>query len=100
MWPQVVSRDRQLRSARVRDFGLASLSALMRSVAEELKYFNAMEWFACRCGPLSVDLWLVWSAINVCFNVDARPCAANGSHISMPAARPVGLTLIGGRART
>ena len=99
MWLKVVSRNRQLRSARVLRFGLASLSPLMGSVAEELKDSNVMEWSTCRCGPLSVDLWLVWSALNVCFNVDARPCAANVSHIGMPAARPLGLTLIGDRAR-
>ena len=51
-----MSRSRQVRSARVLGSGLASLRPLMSSVAEKLKDSNAVEWFACRCGPLSVDL--------------------------------------------
>ena len=73
-----MSRDRQVRSARVLCFGLASLGRLVGSVAEKLKDSNIMEWSTRRCGPLGPSLWLVWSALNLCFNVDARPSPANG----------------------
>ena len=64
MWPDIVSRDRQLRSVRVLGFGLASMAALVSSVAEELTNSNIMEWSTCRRGPLGVDLWLVRSTLN------------------------------------
>ena len=66
-----MSRDPQVRSARVLRFGLSSVVALVGSVAEELEDSNTIEWSTCRRGPLSVDLWLVRSALNACFNVDA-----------------------------
>ena len=69
MWPEIVSRDRQLRSVRVLGFGLANMAALVSSVAEELTNSNVMEWSTCRRGPLGVDLWLVRSTLNACFNV-------------------------------
>ena len=38
MWPEIVSRDRKLRSVRVLRFWLASMTPLVGSVAEKLKY--------------------------------------------------------------
>ena len=70
-WPDIVSRDRQLRSARVLRFWLASLAPLMSSVAEEFKDSDVMEWFTRRCGPLSIDLRLVRSALNMWSNIVA-----------------------------
>ena len=71
MWPEIVSRDRQLRSGRVLRFRLASTTPLVGSVGEELKDSKVMKRSACRCGPLGIDLWLVQSTLNACFNVDA-----------------------------
>ena len=95
-----MSRDPQVRSGLVLSFGPASLGALMGSVAEELRDSKFMEWFTRRRGPRSVDLWLVWSALNVQSNGETRPCLAHGSRIYIPATRPVDLTLIGERVRT
>ena len=67
MWPDIVSRDWQLRSVRARCFGLASMATLIGSVAEELSNSNVMERSTCGCGLLGVDLWLVSSALNECF---------------------------------
>ena len=50
-----MSRDRQVRSARVLCFGLASMAPLVGSVAEKLKDSNIMEWSTRRCGPLGVE---------------------------------------------
>ena len=47
------------------------MDPLVGSVAEKLKDSKVMEWSTRRCGPLGVDLWLVWSTLNACFNVDA-----------------------------
>ena len=47
------------------------MAPLVGSVAKELKYSNVNEWFTCRRGPRSVDLWLVCSALNACFSVNA-----------------------------
>ena len=99
MWPEIVSRDRQLRSVRVLHFGLASMALLTGSVAEELKDSKAMERSTCRCGPLGVDLWFVGSAFNECFSVETWASAACDGRIYMPSARPVGFKLIGERAR-
>ena len=100
MWPEIVSRDRQLRSVRVLRFGLASMATLVGSVAEELKDSKVMERSTCRCGPLGVDSRLVWRTIKMWSNVDERPCPANGSRFYTPSGRPVGLKLIGGREHT
>ena len=94
-----MSRGPQLRSARVFRFGLSSLAALVGSVAEELEDCNIFEWSTCRCGPLGVDLWLVRSALNACFNVDAWASPAHSSRIYMPATHSVGFMLIGERER-
>ena len=94
-----MSRGPQVRSARVLRFGLSSVVELVGSVAEELEDCNIVEWSTCRRGPRSVDLWLVWSAFNVQSNGETGRCPANGSRIYTPAARPVGLTLIGERVR-
>jgi len=94
----IVSRDRQLRSGRVLCFRLASLGLLMSAVAEELKDSELMELSTCRRGPLGIDLRLVWSALNACFNVVAWASPAYGGCLYVPAARPVGFKLIGDRA--
>ena len=93
-----MSRGLQVRSARVLRFGLSSVVALVGSVAEELEDSNTIEWSTCRRGPLGVDLWLVRSALNACFNVDTCTSPAHSGRICTPAARPVGLKLIGERA--
>ena len=54
-WTEIVSCDRQVRSARVLCFGLASMAPLVGSMAEELKYSIVMESSMCRCGPLGVN---------------------------------------------
>ena len=69
MWLEIVSRDWQLRLGRVLCFRLASLGPLMSLVAEELKDSELTELSTCRHGPLGVDLWLVRSTLNACFNV-------------------------------
>ena len=97
-WPDIVSRDRQLRSERVLRFWLASLAPATGSVAEEVKYSFVMERSTCRCGPFGVDLQLVWSALNACLNVDAWASPAYVGCLYMPAGRPVGLKSIGDRA--
>ena len=70
MWPEIVSRDWQLRSVRVLGFWLASMAPLMSSVAEKLRDFVLMKRSTCRCGPLGVDLWLVGRTFNEWFNVE------------------------------
>ena len=99
MWPEIVSRDPQLRTERVLCIWLASLGPLVGSVVEELKDSNLVERFTCRRGPRSVDLWLVWSALNACFNVDTCASPAHSARIYVPATRSVGLNLIGDRER-
>ena len=81
-----MSRDRQVRSARVLCFGLASMGPLVGSVAEKLKDSEVIEWSTRRCGPLGPGLRLVWSALNACFNVDAWASPATGGRIYVPAA--------------
>ena len=76
MWPEIVSRDRQLRSVRVLGFRLASMAALVSSVAEELTNSNVMEWSTCRRGPLGVDFVHVARTFNEWFNVELWPCPA------------------------
>ena len=94
-----MSRDWQLRSGRVLCFGLASFGPPMGSVAEKLKDSKLMEWFAHRRGPRGVDLRLVWSALNVCFNVEMWASPAHGGRTFVPAECPVDLKSAGGRAR-
>ena len=50
-----MSCDRQVRSARVLCFGLASMGQLVGSVAEKLEDSKVMEWSTRRCGPLGVE---------------------------------------------
>ena len=100
MWPEIVSRDPQLRLGRVLCSRLASLGPLVGSGAEELEDSNNVEWFTCRRGPLGVDLWLVRSTLNACFNVDTCTFPAHSGRIHTLAARPVGFMLIGERERS
>ena len=100
MWPEIVSRDRQLRSLRALCFGLASLGPLVGSVVEELTDSTLTKWSTRVVGPHSGDLWLVWRMLDVWSNVDSWPCPANGSRIYMRSARPDDLKLIGERERT
>ena len=74
------------------------MATLIGSVAEELKDSEVVEWFACRCGPLGVDLWLVWRTPNASFNVETWASPANGSRIYVPAAGSVGLKSSGERS--
>jgi len=69
-------------------------------MAEKLKDSNIMEWSTRRCGPLGSSLRLIWSALNACFNVDARASPAHSGRIYVPATRPVGFMLIGERERS
>ena len=71
-----MSRDRQLRLARVLGIGIAIMALLMGSMAEDLKDPNTVEWLWL-CGsraagrePLSVRLWCVWRTPEVWFNVE------------------------------
>ena len=81
-----MSRDPQLRPGRVLRSGLGSLGPLLGSVAEELKDSMLVEWFTRRCGPLGVDLRLVWTTFNEWFNVELWLLPAYGSRVSMRAA--------------
>ena len=98
MWPDIVSRDRQLRSVRVLGFGLASMAALVSSVAEELTNSNIMEWSTCRRGPLGVDFVHVARTFNEWLNVELWLFPAHDSRVSMRAACPVDLKLSGEHA--
>ena len=71
MWPEIVSRDRQLRSVRVLRFWPASMTTLVGSVAEKLTDSILTRWSTRVDGPSSVDLRLVRRTLNACFNVDA-----------------------------
>ena len=99
MWPDIVSRGRQLRSLCVLGFELASMAALVSSVAEELTNSNVMEWTMCRCGPLGFDFVYVARTFNEWFNVELCLLPAHGSCVSMRATCPVDLKLNGGNAR-
>ena len=79
----VVSRDPQLRSARVLCVSVASLVRLARAMAEEFKNSNLMERSTCVGGPLDVNLQRVWRTRSVCFNVKIWPHPAYGSWIQM-----------------
>ena len=100
MWPEIVSRDWQLRLVRVLGFWLASMATLVGSVVEELTDSNVSERSTCRRGPLGAYRRLVQTALNAWPNVEIWPFPAYGSRICMPTARPVGLKSNGGRART
>ena len=76
------------------------MGPLVGSVAEGLTYCKLMEWFAHRRRPLGVELWLVRSTLNACFNVDTRASPAHRRRIYTPATRPVSLKLIGEPERT
>ena len=75
------------------------MAPLVGSVAEELEDSMLIERSTCRCGPLSVDLWLVRRTFNEWFNVELWLLPAQGSRVGMRNAYPVDLKLIGGRAR-
>ena len=77
MWPEIVSRDRQLRSARVLRFGLASIAPLVGSVAERLKGSILMKWSTRVVGPHSVDFVHVSRMFNEWFNVELWPLPAH-----------------------
>ena len=94
-----MSRDRQHRTVRDLRFWVASMAPLVGSMAEELKDSELTELSTCRRGPLGIDLRLVWSALNACFNVDAQASPAQGGRICMLAARSVGFKLNGERER-
>ena len=99
MWPEIVSRDRQLRSARVLRFGLASIAPLVGSVAEELKDSILIKWSTRVVGPHGVDFVHVSRTFNEWFNVELCPLPAHDSRSGIRAACPVDLKLNGGRAR-
>ena len=81
-----MSRDRQLRSARVLHFGLASLAQLTTAVAKKLKDYILTKRSTRVGGPLSVDCVLIQKTINACFNVQTWPLPAYGSCLGMWAA--------------
>ena len=94
-----MSRGPQVRSARVLCFELASLGAMMGSVAEKLTDSILTRWSTRVDGPSSVDLQLDSRTCYAWFNVEMWPCPAHGSRVGMRATCPVGLTLIGDRVR-
>ena len=100
MWPEIVSRDWQLRSVRVLGFWLASMATLVGSVVEELTDSNVSERSTCRRGPLGASRRLVRTALNAWSNVEIWPYTAYWSRIYMSSARPDGLKSNGDRART
>jgi hypothetical protein len=84
--PKIVSRDRQLRSARVLRVGVAGLDQLAGSAAEELKDSMLVMWFTRVNGPLDVDLQLVLPTFNACFNVELWSSPAYSGRIYTHAA--------------
>ena len=70
MWPEIVSRDRQLRSVRVLGFWPASMATLVGPVAEKLKDSMLTKLSTRVVGPHGVDLSLVWRTLNASFNVE------------------------------
>jgi hypothetical protein len=81
-----VSRDPQLRSARVLGVGAASLARLVGPMAVGLKDCLIMMWFTRVDGPVSGDLRLVWRALNAYFNVDTCAFPARDGRIYVSAA--------------
>ena len=98
-WPEIVSRDRQLRSVRVLRFWPASMTTLVGFVAEELTNSNLVEWSTRVVGPHGVDFVHVATTFNEWFNVELWLLPAQGSRVGILTACPVDLKLIGGRAR-
>ena len=94
-----MSRDRRFDRHVVFCSGPASMAPLVGSVAKELKYSNVNEWFTCRRGPRSVDLWLVRSVLKAFVNVDAWASPAHDGRIYVPAVWPVGFKSVGERER-
>ena len=94
-----MSRDPQLRSARVLCFRLASFCPLVGSVAEELKDCKVVERSTCRRGPAGVDFVHVTRTFNEWFSVELWLLPAHGSRAGMRAACVVDLKLVGGSAR-
>ena len=92
-WTNVVSRARQLRSARLPRIWAAALGWPVGSVAEKLGDSKLAMRFACRGWPLSVDSRCVRKTMTVWSNVDARPFPAIGSRIYPPSTRPVGIMM-------
>ena len=92
-WTNVVSRARQLRSARLPRIWAAALGWPVGSVAEKLGDSKLAMRFACRGWPLSVDSRCVRKTMTVWSNVDARPFPAIGSRIYTPSTRPVGFMM-------
>ena len=84
-WPEIVSRDRQVRSVRVLRFWLASMVPmasmvpLVGSMAEKLTNSILIKWSARVVGAHSVDFVHVSRTFNVWSSVEIWPCPANGS---------------------
>ena len=100
MWPEIVSRDRQLRSVRVLRFWPASMATLVGPVAEKLKDSMLTKLSTRVVGPHGVDFVHVARTFNEWFNVELWPLPAHGSRHSMRAACLVDLKLNGGHACT
>ena len=98
MWPDIVSRDCQLRSDRVLCVGLASFGPLIGCVAEKQKYSNVVERLTCRYRPLGVDFVHVSRTLIAWVNVEIWPSPASGGWICVLGACLVDLKLIDGRA--
>ena len=100
MWPDIVSRDCQLRSDRVLCVGLASLVRLTGTVAKKLTKSKLTSRSTCVVGPHGVDFVLVSSMLNGWFNVETWPCAVHRSWLGVRAACPVSLKLRLSRVHT
>ena len=100
MWPEIVSRDRQVRSVRVLGFWLASVVPLAGPMAEKLTDSILTKWSTRVVGPHGVDFVHVSRTFNEWFNVELWPLPAHGSRVGMRTACLVDLKLNGGHART
>ena len=72
-WTNVVSRARQLRSARLLRIWAAALDRPVGSVAKKLGLSKMAMHFACRGWPGGVGLHVVWRMCVVSSNVAAWP---------------------------
>ena len=72
-WTNVVSRARQLRSARLLRVWAAALGRLVGSVAEKLGDFKTAIHFACRGWLCGADSQRVWRIRVASINVARRP---------------------------
>ena len=72
-WTNVVSRARQLRSARLLRIWAAAMGRLSGSVAEKLGDSKLAMRFACRGWHHSADLQRIWSARVASLNAAAWP---------------------------